>query len=110
METDKQLSHAHELAEENDEAFMNPNELRALILAKESQNEEKRLDALSVQDRFIWDLSLAVKLCIVEELGPTTMPGVATAQIPIQAVLEAAEAEDPQPSEWTQWIEHKFLQ
>jgi hypothetical protein len=100
----------NELRDENDEAFLDANELRALILEKEATNEQKRLSALETQDRFLWDLSLAVKRCLVEERGQTSMGGHAIAQVTIPSLLEIAEAEDPQPSEWGTWIEQKLVQ
>lgn len=100
----------HELGLENDEPMMSLSEMREVVEAKEAANEEKRNAALAAQERFLWDLSFAMKKCLVEERGPTTMQGVALSQLPIKSILDAAEVEDPQPHEWMKWIEEKFQQ
>ena len=99
-----------DLGIENDEQLMNIGDLRDAIAEKEAANEQKRIAALEVQERFLWDLSFAVKKCLVEERGATTMQGVAISQVPVKAILDAAEVEDPQPHEWMTWIEEKFQQ
>jgi hypothetical protein len=99
-----------ELGDENDEAFMNVDQLRGVIARKEALNERKRTDALAVQEKFIWDLALAVKRCLVDEKGQTTINGVAISQLAVQSVLNMAETEDPEPDAWCRWIEGKFVQ
>jgi hypothetical protein len=97
-----------ELVDENDEAFMNAAQLRERIAEKEAANERRRNEALAEQEKFIWDLSLAIKRCLVEEKGPTTINGVAISHLPVRALLDMAETEDPQPDTWAGWIECKF--
>jgi hypothetical protein len=99
-----------ELVDENDETFMNVAQLRERIAEKEAANERKRNEALAEQDKFIWDLSLAIKRCLVEEKGPTTINGVAISHLPVQTLLDMAEADDPEPDTWARWIEGKFCQ
>jgi hypothetical protein len=94
----------------NDEAFMNAAQLREVIQRKETENERGRVNALSIQEKFIWDLSFALKRCLVEEKGSTTLEGIAVSQLPVQSILECAETEDPQPENWSRWIEDKFRQ
>jgi len=109
---DQQIARDTELAiqslGENSGQFMNTDELRDSVMAKEAMAEELRQEALDTQSKFIWELSLAIKRCLVSEAGPTTLRGVAISQIPVQAVLDDAESEDPQPHEWLTWAERRF--
>ena len=63
---------------------------------------------VEAQDRFIWDLSLAIKQYLVQEKGASTMQGIAISQIPIQHVIENFDEEEPEPEQWEQWIKDKF--
>jgi hypothetical protein len=115
MEANERLAESSErevrsLIDEDDEAFMNAHELQALIERKTTVTQTKRQDVLFEQDKLLWDLSLAFKRCLVAERGATTMAGVQISHISVQSVLDRAEAEDPQPQDWTNWIQDKFLQ
>jgi hypothetical protein len=75
---------------------------------KQSTNDRSRRRALAIQDKLIWDLSFAMKRCLVEEKWQTTLKGIAIAQLPVQSLLDCAETEDPQPETWHRWIKNKY--
>lgn len=60
------------------------------------------------QNRFLWDLSLAMKQYLVQQKGASTMQGIAISQIPIQNIIESFDEEEIEPEQWEQWIEDKF--
>jgi len=98
------------IIDENDEAFMNAEQLRGVIQRKEEANELKRTEVLAEQDKLLWDLTFAYKRCLVEEAGPTTLKGIGLSQVSVPSILSMAENEDPQPSEWATWIQNKYRQ
>jgi hypothetical protein len=113
IEENKQLAESAEqsvraFANENDETFMNATQLREVIQRKGEAIDRARTDALALQEKFLWDLTFAVKRCLVEEKGQTTLEGVALSQVSVQSVVDCAESEDPTPETWSDWIDNKF--
>jgi hypothetical protein len=96
------------LVNENDETFMNAAQLREVIQRKGESTERARTKALALQEKLLWDLSFAVKRCLVEEKGQTTLEGIAFSQVSVQSVVDCAESEDPSPETWSDWIDNKF--
>ena len=63
-----------------------------------------------MKERFIWDLSLAMKSCLVDEFGPSTDNAVKISTVRIHDIMDRAQEENPQPHEWSQWIENQYVQ
>ena len=78
----------------------------------EKQNECKRLEQgfEELRQRFMWDLSLAMKQCLVEELGPESENGVVLSTVRIHDIMDRSVIDDPQPLEWNSWIEDQYIQ
>ena len=93
---DQNIAENEELKTENEKKKQYINELNEQIL--------------EVQDRFIWELSFAVKQYLVQQKGCTSMEGIAISHIPVQQILEDADTEDPQSHQWIDWIEKKFIE
>ena len=94
-------------------ALRDQNILENKFLAESLKEKENCIILLQeqiveAQDRFIWDLSLAIKQYLVQEKGASTMQGIAISQIPIQHVIENFDEEEPEPEQWEQWIKDKF--
>lgn len=92
------------------EDLINLENLRDDVELKEEYIKEFRQNALAVQQKFIWELSFAIKQYLVEEKGPETEEGIHISQYSVQKMLETAIDEEPDPSTWLSWIEKKFAQ
>ena len=75
---------------------------------KEKEVEEYRNEIKDMKQRFIWDLSLAIKRKLCTEIGMTSEEAVRIASVPITSIISSLEEEDPKPKTWINWITQKF--
>ena len=75
---------------------------------KEKDVAEYRQEINDLKQRFVWDLSLAIKRKLCTEKGMTSAESLRISSIPISSIINSLEEEDPNPKTWISWITQKF--
>ena len=83
--------------------------IRESIDVKNEEVEILQEELAEIEDRFVWDLALALKRCLVEEAGPETERGVAISCKSVSSIVEQAIEEGPLPHEWSSWITRQYI-
>lgn len=78
--------------------------------SKEQQIEKLAEDAWAIQEKFLWELSLAIKRQIMAEKGLDSKEAIDVSTVSCQKIIDCASIETPHPNEWESWIHEKYSQ
>ena len=95
--------------EQYDENSSNHANLSQHVQDVEYQVEELKKRLNQMKERFIWDLSLAIKRKSVSKLKIDSKEAISISNISVQSILENSKIDEPSPHEWKRWIEKQFI-
>lgn len=78
------------------------------VARKEKIIEEYKKELESLQERLIWDLSLAIKRKLCAEKGLLSPESCSISQVLISSIVNSIKTEKPSPKTWVTWITEKF--
>jgi hypothetical protein len=89
--------------------LLTPEQMEDQIEMKEHAVSELKEQALDLQDRFVWDLAVAVKqLLVVKWLrDPGISEGIS--KVGVMDILTNLQEDPPYPEDWVEWIQDQYL-
>jgi len=93
-----------------DDSLPSVDELQGDIAEKTQQIEDLKQKINDMNQRFVWDLSLAIKRKIFANPTISIENKMHFSNLSISTILDRAEKENPDPHEWKRWIEKQYDQ
>ena len=94
-----------EMSEENLGWYDNMPEL---ISMKGQERDKLHRQALEMQSRFMWDLSLAVKRMLVAKNAKNPKKEEKVALVDVRGIVNKLETDPPYPTDWEVWIDSQY--
>ena len=111
IEENNETNHV-DFSSDNDNAGSDDDDMeiptKESVEEKEKEVEEYRNEIKDLKQRFIWDLSLAIKRKLCAEKGMTSEESIRIASVPITSIISSLDQEDPLPKTWINWITQKL--
>ena len=79
-----------------------------LISMKGQERDKLHRQALEMQSRFMWDLSLAVKRMLVAKNIKNPKKEEKVAMVDVRGIVNKLETEPPYPTDWEAWIDSQY--
>ena len=99
-----------EMSEMSEENLCWSDNLPELVKMKEQERDKMHSQAIDMQSRFIWDLSLAVKRLLIAKNRKSTKKEEQIALVDVRQIVQKLEADPPYPSEWEEWINNQYAE
>ena len=95
---------------ENDENLPIYSNMELQVKAKTKEADRVRKLAIEMQNRFVWDLSLAIKESLVYHKRHIRGAEEKISRVGIDQIVNDLQDNPVSPEEWQEWITQKFLQ